>query len=714
MKLRSISLRYFRQHLSTSISFQDGLLGIIGTNGSGKTTILEGVGFALFGSRALRGRVEDVRSRGAAGVKKRGKNGSETSVELVIEHEGTVFRIVRTLTNAELFAGGEPKPIVQGNREVSSRISILIGMSYEEFVATYCTEQKGLEFLSGQKGATEREKFIMRMMGYDRLEDLQGFIRGDRKEKRAVLQGHEASSGSRDELVEQRKREDAVLIEIVAKHAEAKQVLAGAEADFASRHARMQRSEESRTLFLKEQEHARTLNVRIEEREKRLKVLDDGIERETRELATVAKSLVGVCDLLESVNDFKRELATSKARIEELRASIHDVELEWRDALSTYRARKSALLEQKSQVESKAERMSSLDEDGVCPTCQQSLSGGFAAAQSHLRGEIQEIGEAIASIDGLMQTLQVEPKDLLDLKASLAKQLEEVERLNTKIVELEKCQDYEKKIAVLKNERDEIAKDVQYARESVGKAKERLRDARFNEEEYAREKGAHDAAQRLVEVARLQRVRLEGEVNTQSALVARSTADIEKFDAREALVSSIRHELQVLDECDLIVTDFRKWVNTTVRPRMAELASEYLTDLTDGRYTAVELADDFTPTVMEDGEPKRVISGGEEDILNLCMRIALSHMLAERAGQRFSLLMLDEVFGSLDESRRSNVLALLEKLRQRFEQIIIITHLDDVKEGVQHLIQIDYDEAQGSAVVLSEDLSYDEVGVVNL
>jgi DNA repair protein SbcC/Rad50 len=217
-----------------------------------------------------------------------------------------------------------------------------------------------------------------------------------------------------------------------------------------------------------------------------------------------------------------------------------------------------------------------------------------------------------------------------------------------------------------------------------------------------------------VEVARLQRVRLEGEVNTQSALVARSTADIEKFDAREALVSSIRHELQVLDECDLIVTDFRKWVNTTVRPRMAELASEYLTDLTDGRYTAVELADDFTPTVMEDGEPKRVISGGEEDILNLCMRIALSHMLAERAGQRFSLLMLDEVFGSLDESRRSNVLALLEKLRQRFEQIIIITHLDDVKEGVQHLIQIDYDEAQGSAVVLSEDLSYDEVGVVNL
>jgi exonuclease SbcC len=57
------------------------------------------------------------------------------------------------------------------------------------------------------------------------------------------------------------------------------------------------------------------------------------------------------------------------------------------------------------------------------------------------------------------------------------------------------------------------------------------------------------------------------------------------------------------------------------------------------------------------------------------------------------------VFGSLDEGRRGNVLALLEKLRRRFEQIIIITHLDDIKDGVQHLIQVEYDEGSGSAAV---------------
>jgi exonuclease SbcC len=97
------------------------------------------------------------------------------------------------------------------------------------------------------------------------------------------------------------------------------------------------------------------------------------------------------------------------------------------------------------------------------------------------------------------------------------------------------------------------------------------------------------------------------------------------------------------------------------------------------------------------------------------MRISLSHMLAERAGHHFSLLILDEVFGSLDERRRGNVLALLEKLRSRFEQIVIITHLDDVKDGVQHLVEVEYDEASGSAYVKSSEGGSDDFGeTVNL
>jgi DNA repair exonuclease SbcCD ATPase subunit len=98
-----------------------------------------------------------------------------------------------------------------------------------------------------------------------------------------------------------------------------------------------------------------------------------------------------------------------------------------------------------------------------------------------------------------------------------------------------------------------------------------------------------------------------------------------------------------------------------------------------------------------------VLSGGEEDLANLVLRLAISQMIAERAGQNFSLLILDEVFGSLDEARRFNVVELLRGLHDRFEQVILITHIEPVREGLDRVISVSYDPDQGCSVVkLSE------------
>jgi exonuclease SbcC len=78
-------------------------------------------------------------------------------------------------------------------------------------------------------------------------------------------------------------------------------------------------------------------------------------------------------------------------------------------------------------------------------------------------------------------------------------------------------------------------------------------------------------------------------------------------------------------------------------------------------------------------------------------------MIAERAGQQFSLLVLDEVFGSLDELRRHNVVELLRKLQDRFEQVILITHIESVREGLDQVISVRYNEETGSSVVTQSD-----------
>src|SRR5689334_23723209 len=47
---------------------------------------------------------------------------------------------------------------------------------------------------------------------------------------------------------------------------------------------------------------------------------------------------------------------------------------------------------------------------------------------------------------------------------------------------------------------------------------------------------------------------------------------------------------------------------------------------------------------------------------------------------RSSLLVLDEIFGSLDEGRRHHVLTLLRRLGDRFPQVILITHVEQIRE----------------------------------
>ena len=148
-----------------------------------------------------------------------------------------------------------------------------------------------------------------------------------------------------------------------------------------------------------------------------------------------------------------------------------------------------------------------------------------------------------------------------------------------------------------------------------------------------------------------------------------------------------------------------------MRPEIAELASSFLADLTDGRYDTVDLTEDYTLTVVDDGVPKQVISGGEEDLANLVLRLAVSQMIAARAGQPLSLLVLDEVFGSLDESRRQHVLTLLRRLGDRFPQVILITHIDQIREGLDRVIKVEYDAARGVSVVRDETATLGAGGI---
>jgi DNA repair protein SbcC/Rad50 len=173
-------------------------------------------------------------------------------------------------------------------------------------------------------------------------------------------------------------------------------------------------------------------------------------------------------------------------------------------------------------------------------------------------------------------------------------------------------------------------------------------------------------------------------------------------DERERAATETAGELALHQELDRALTDLRNDLNSSLRPDLSDLASGFLSDLTHGRYVELELDEDYSATVLDDGDLQTVISGGEEDVANLALRLAISQMIAELAGQPLSLLILDEIFGSLDEAHRNAVTDLLRSLADRFSQVILVTHIESLRDSVDHVVRVGFDQATGVASVRDE------------
>ena len=152
-----------------------------------------------------------------------------------------------------------------------------------------------------------------------------------------------------------------------------------------------------------------------------------------------------------------------------------------------------------------------------------------------------------------------------------------------------------------------------------------------------------------------------------------------------------QREMTLLNELDLSFSELRQYLTAQIRPQLSQNASVFLNQLTQGRYDTLEIDDKYNIILMDHGQPKPVISGGEEDVVNLALRLAVSQMITERTGKPFSLLILDEVFGSLDDDRKDNVLNLLNALETQFEQIFLITHVDSIKDSLNNIIRLSFD-----------------------
>ena len=75
-----------------------------------------------------------------------------------------------------------------------------------------------------------------------------------------------------------------------------------------------------------------------------------------------------------------------------------------------------------------------------------------------------------------------------------------------------------------------------------------------------------------------------------------------------------------------------------------------------------------------------LFSGGEAFRINLALRIALSKVLAQRMGLPLPTLFIDEGFGTQDAAGRERIVDAIASIQDDFEKIIVITHLEELKD----------------------------------
>ena len=137
-----------------------------------------------------------------------------------------------------------------------------------------------------------------------------------------------------------------------------------------------------------------------------------------------------------------------------------------------------------------------------------------------------------------------------------------------------------------------------------------------------------------------------------------------------------------------------------ISPTLTQFASDLFRALTNGKYNRLEVDRDYNVTIYDNGKdyPLERFSGGEEDLANLCLRLAISQVLTTSAGTTGpSFVILDEIFGSQDLNRKRSLLQALNGLTNNFRQIFLITHIEDVKDFIGFNIMVSENEDGSSS-----------------
>jgi len=655
--IKSIRLKNFRRYEDSTFTFADGLNFIEGVNNAGKTTVLYGVEYALFGKVGT--------NLQPAGLMKAGAK--DVGVELVfVGKDGRTYRLQRihikppksrtkvnghfTLKVAE--EGSEAEKIVLSSdfddreTQLAEAVQKALGLTKRAYdLAVHLQQGRIAEILNGNP----QLDIVLGVTAAVFVEEELRAMALTREKAAAALPALDASLERLNEERRMRKERLSALEAEDAAHAE---VLAA----FATREASLQEKRDARAPML---DAWRSLSAA----EESVTSGRDALDR-AREAATEAGSLDSHAATVQGANDAVESATSTRAAA--------------KDAVDALHARTRSLEGKKGDLAGRLERRKAVGSGGMCDHCGQEVDA------AHMAKAIPELEAALADLDGQLAATEAETAT-----ASAAADAAD-EALSAARVTLAEAQGAHGRAQAAADALQAATDAFAAANEAAAASRvaaeafvdpgdgllDRLaaavnaaRDAIREEEIRIEAEGEHLGAT----TDRLARERRESEQSL--AAVDRdhatTTAEADALRADAALASRLRSLGKAFKA---VQQDLREQATASMATRSLELHSHLSGD--DKELKALEIDSkryvvNVTPRDVGAKVPAALYQGGGHRLLlGLAARLALAEQLGP-----VPFILLDEPTYGLDKDRRAALLSRISDLDVA-KQLLLITHHD--------------------------------------
>lgn len=679
------------------------LAAISGLNGAGKSSLLDAITWCIWGISRAGDSSDDLVHTGADNMQ----------VEFSFELDKHLYTIKRRRvkkgggsTALELWSGKDKHNLTEGTiKATQEKIIQTLHLTFETFTnSSYIRQGHADEFTI--MGPTDRKRVLSDILGLSHYDALEEKAKEKIKETQTQLQLLDYQLLEIEaELIQKVDNEENL------KKAEEKISLVEKGVNRLETDIKLLRDEKEKFTIISEQrlkieqnliagkKELEEILIQGKNRAERIKILEANVEK----MPEIEKALLQLKDLRKRKDELDKE--------KQKRLEIENQIVSLKANLSI----KNTKTEQfKKQLQELIQQTTDLNKEGAkCPTCNQEIDKEHKLkVKKELAEKQNEIEEKIKQIDTTLEDQEIKKLEV-SLKAlpetenlsQISKQLEELETLQNqkeKLVGLTSQLETEKKTVL---ELRDFYKNKLTSIQNLEKEINNLPDLSSNLSELAKNISQKETALFNLRREEKQARDVFGQVKQ---LMSRSQQLEKQKVLNQKKKSNLEKEKYIYEELALAFgkKGIQAMIIESSIPEIEDEANKLLEKLTEGRMKVSFQTQKETKTKMADGE-KGIIetldiiisdemgersyemySGGEAFRINFAIRLAISKLLTHRAGAKLQFLVIDEGFGSQDAPGRARLVEAIDTIKDDFEKILIITHLEQLKDEFPVRIEV--------------------------